>query len=501
VKYNPALLEAARDPQARAAWVADLERKLGSASLAQFVRLAWSQLEPDRLLWNWHLDAMSEALQAVALGQFRNLLINIPPGCMKSLEASTFYPAWDWIKNPTRRFIAATYGTDLSNKNAKLHRDLVVSDWYQTLFPHVKIGKDQAKLVHLFSNSMGGFRYSTTVKGGATGHHGDVIISDDLVKAQDADGRAAVSMVEIQKAVEFRFKTLITRRRDPATTAFVTIMQRLHYGDPAQRCIDSGDHVCLILPMEFDPARKCIIDAPGFRFEDPRTEPGELLWPERFPAETVKEIRKELGTVAAAAQLDQNPSPIKGAVFDRSWFDRTYEKLPSGGRMIITVDCTFKDTASSDYVSIQAWLVHKNDYYLVDLRRGQWGIKKTCLEILRMKMDHPRAMGVYVEAAANGFATVQILEDKITGLKLWAPGKSSKEERAESVSPQVESNCYFPKNAPFMAGYVTQMTQFPRGVNDDDVDATTMALLILHKTRHRRMKEAYKRMGKKGVLL
>jgi len=478
--------------------------------LSAFIRLAWDHTPhgADGLIWNWHLDAMSEALEAVARGQIKNLLINVPPGCMKSLEVSTYFPSWMWIDHPKKKFLAATYGQNLSNKNAKFHRDLVQSDWYQDRWGAgvedgvgTIIGKEESKRVGRFANTQGGFRYSTSVKGGATGEHVDIIICDDLVKAQDADGKAAVSMTELKKACEFRFNTLMTRRANPKETAFITIMQRLHYGDPAQRCIDDGDHVCLILPMEHDVQRKCVIDVPGFKFEDPRTEEGELLWPERFPAPVVKDLKRALRKIPAAAQLQQNPSPIKGTVFERDWFqgNKIYKKLPAGGRMIMTADCTFTDTDRADFVSLQVWLVARNKFYLVDRVSGQWGIKKTCLEILRLKMAHPRVMSVHVEAAANGFATVQILKDKITGLKLWKPGRASKEERAESVSAIVEENCFFP-DAPFMSAIITQATQFPRGVNDDDVDAMTMALLILHKTSNRRQKTAYANMLKHGVL-
>lgn len=517
--YDPRLLEAAQDPIQREEMLAQLARRMVAAGgLSAFIRLAWQHTAhgADALKWNWHLDCMSELLQAVSYGQIRNLLINIPPGCMKSLEVSTYYPAWDWIDNPKRKFLAATYAQDLSNKNAKLHRDLVLSDWYQKRWGprpeegHVgtSIGKEESKSIKEFSNTQGGYRFSTSVKGGATGRHVDVIICDDLVKAQDADGKAIVTMTEIRKAVDFRFNTLMTRRADPEKTAFITIMQRLHYGDPAQRCIDQGDHTCLILPMEFDPARKCFVDVPAFedkpriQMEDPRKEAGELLWPGRFSQETVEELKVALGPIQSANQLDQNPSPATGNMFERDWFlgKKSYQDLPAGGRMIITVDCSFKDASTSDFVSIQTWLTHKNSFYLVSRQTGQWGIKKTCLEILRAKIQNPRAKGVYIEAAANGFATEQILRDKITGLKLWKPGKASKEERAESVSEIVEVNSYFPADAPWLGPYITQLTQFPRGVNDDDVDATTMALLILHKTVNRRQKQAYKNMMKGGVL-
>src|SRR4051812_1628242 len=72
-------------------------------TLAGFVREAWHVLEPTNdYVHGWHIDAICELLEAVtngkliALGLENRVLINVPPGTMKSLLVSVFWPAWEW---------------------------------------------------------------------------------------------------------------------------------------------------------------------------------------------------------------------------------------------------------------------------------------------------------------------------------------------------------------------------------------------------------------------
>jgi len=508
-------------PAGRARLRLDLDRERGRRSLARFMRLAWSQIEPNALVWNWHLDAMAEHLEAVSRDQIQRLLINVPPGMSKSLSVATLWPAWDWIEHTTRRFIFATYAQDLSEKNAKLHRDLVMSKWYADRWGHVQIAKESTKRVREFHNTQKGWRFSTSVGGQVTGRHGDVLVFDDLVKAQDSEGRAVVDPIAIEKANDFWFKTMATRRADPRTTKYVGIMQRLHHEDAAAQCIEKGGYVRLVLPMEYDPPRKCVVymgengklfspppegsegsedwsppEDSSVAFEDPREEPGELLNPARFPREVVEADRTTLGSVTFESQMQQNPTPRDGNIFKAQWFP-TWSKLPSGLRMIITVDCAFKDTKKSDYVAIQCWGVKNPNYYLIDQFHGRFNVKKTMEKIAEMKDRWPRSVGVYVEDKANGSAVITMLEDTIPGLNAWNPGTASKISRAEAVAPIAESGNVWlpdPEGRSWVQPLVTEVTRFPLVKHDDRTDALTMALLILHKPRHRRYRDAVKRM-------
>ena len=75
----------------------EIDRRQSARSFAAFVKAAWHVLEPAAdLKWGWCLDAICEHLEAVHSGEVTELLINVPPGCMKSLLTGVFFPAWEW---------------------------------------------------------------------------------------------------------------------------------------------------------------------------------------------------------------------------------------------------------------------------------------------------------------------------------------------------------------------------------------------------------------------
>lgn len=476
-----------------------VERDLFSRSLPKFVIAAWPHIEGTPYLHNWHIDAMCELLTAVSKGQIRNLLINIPPGCMKSALVSTLWPAWDWTRNGWRKFLASTYSGQLSNKNAQQHRDLVKGAWYQDRWPEVNITRNDAAKVERFRNTQKGERFSTSVTGTATGFHGHIIIWDDLVNAKDATGKNAITQDAIKRANDFRFKILPTRRADPATTAFVGVMQRLHYADPSQICIDRGDHVILSLPMEYESRRKCVITLPqtGKIVQDPRTKEGQLLWPARFPRAEVEQMKDDLGS-DASAQLQQDPQRKDGVIFKDYHFgeDRRAHPPASAGEQIITVDASFKDKKSSDFVAIQVWRKSQGKFYLCAMDCRRLSFTKTVKAIESMVQQWPNTKAVYIEDKANGTGIIDVMQDHYNVIG-WNPGRDSKESRAEACSHLLEGGkVFFPhdKNAPWMRQLVSQATKFPLAPNDDMVDAMTMALLILHNSKLDKKLQAYAKL-------
>src|SRR5260221_11184495 len=111
----------------RAAYDRELVRRGG---LHAFIQLAWPLVESGEFLDNWHVGAMCEFLEACQRREIRKGLISVPPGHMKSLTISVFYPAWVWTLDASERFMCASYDPSLSERDAKRHRDIVSSDWY-----------------------------------------------------------------------------------------------------------------------------------------------------------------------------------------------------------------------------------------------------------------------------------------------------------------------------------------------------------------------------------
>src|SRR3984893_4076683 len=111
----------------------EIDAEMASRGLGEFVRRAWAVVEPSTpFVPGWHIDAIIEHLEAVTRGEIRNLLINVPPRHMKSLLVSGFWPAWEWIRWPERRWLYSSYAASLSIRDSVKFRCLIESPWYQS---------------------------------------------------------------------------------------------------------------------------------------------------------------------------------------------------------------------------------------------------------------------------------------------------------------------------------------------------------------------------------
>src|SRR5690348_3636974 len=143
-----------------------LEREVCGASLAAFARRAWHVLEPSTpLKWGWALDAICAHLQAVTDGRIRRLLINVPPGSMKSLLTSVIWPAWEWGPKgmPQMRYLGTAHKQELAVRDNTKCRRLIQSSWYQRHWPLRLVGDQNAKTK--FENEKTGFREAMAFTG------------------------------------------------------------------------------------------------------------------------------------------------------------------------------------------------------------------------------------------------------------------------------------------------------------------------------------------------
>jgi predicted phage terminase large subunit-like protein len=444
---------------------------------AEFVRRAWPQVEPAPLVWGRHLDAVCEHLEAWRRGDFDDLVINIPPGCSKSLTVSTLFPAWVWIDDPSWRWIAAGYNRDLCYRDARRHRELIGGDWWAARWPEVGIpsGGADSKSVGYFFNTRGGSRYSDSVGGAFTGQHGDGHLYDD---PHDPSGVA--SAAELDRTLTWNRETMPTRFRDPQRPRRILVMQRLHERDMTTEMKREGATV-LCLPMRFERAH------PNRSPKDWRTNDGELLVPDRYTAEALAKLEKKLGPRATAAQLQQRPAPAGGSIIKETWI-RYWVELPPGGSWGLSVDAAFKGKSTSDPVCIQAWYTAGPNHYLVDQDLGQWSFVETLEHLLAMCVRYPDALMKLVEDKANGPAILSVLETKVSGLVPVNPGSDSKEARLASVEPLFAAgNVFFPepdkarmpdgrRGAPWVPACVHEVITFPAAAHDDQVDALSQYL-------------------------
>jgi predicted phage terminase large subunit-like protein len=371
--------------------------------------------------------------------------------------------------------------------NLKMRR-LIDSAWYQLRWGNeFKALKDNWGTIK-FMNDRAGFRLCTSIDGTVTGEHADVQVCDDPIKPQD------ISKASLSNCLEWWNETMSSRLVDFQKSARVIIMQRLHVNDLAGEMLRNGGYEHLCLPMEFESRSVCTT---SINFMDPRTKENELLWPQKCSAESVREIKKGIGTERGiAAQLQQHPVPHSGAIFRRESLC-LYEIKPKTNTMVTSWDCTFKETGSS-YVVGQVWGV-TNDcehYVLIDQIRKRMGFSDTIDAIKKFVHKYPFCSAHLIEEKANGSAIIDMLRDEIPGITPVLP-LGGKESRAHAVEGLWSSKKILIPSEDWAKEFITELLEFPSSINDDQVDAMTQALSWLRE-RVLRLKTFTRSMNNTG---
>lgn len=445
--------------------------------LEGFIREAWHVLEPTtEFIDGWHIDAVCAHLEAITFGTFRELglsnrlLINQPPGTMKSLMASVFWPAWEWgpAGLPSMRYLTSSYAEGYVKRDSRRMRDLINSEWYQSLWGEsvtlTRTGESS------FENDARGGREGKPFSS-LTAGRGDRVIIDDPHSTETAESDA-----ERERTVRIFRESVTSRLNNPEDSAIIVIMQRLHEAD-VSAIAEGFDYIHLMLPMEFEPDRRCVTPI----FEDPRTQEDELLFPERFPAEVVERDKIAMGSYAVAGQYQQSPSPREGGMFHRSDF----EIVPAASAPRKT--CRGWDLAATeaDQNKKPAWtcgvkISQGTDglFYVehVERLRGspakvESALKNTTSQDGRsVRASLPQDPGQAGKSQANAFVAMLAGFDVRTSLE-----SGSKVTRANPLAAQAEAG-----NVKLVAGdwneaFLDEITKFPAGSYLDQVDAASRA--------------------------
>lgn len=451
-------------------------REKAERSLTEYVRQAWPVIEPGAtFIDNWHIDLISEHLQAVNDGECRRLIINIPPRHMKSIQTTVCFPTWTWIRHPEKRFIKASYSDSLSRKHNILSRDIIRSPWYQNYWSDRFTLKGDVNRQNEFENNHHGMMYSTSVGGALTGNGADVIIVDDPQNPLMAN-----SETERQNSIDFFKNTLQTRLNDPKTGVIIIIMQRLHENDLTGHVLSEGlgyTHLCL----EAEATKKTIITFPKTLRTIIREE-GDILNPQRFDAEVLSGLKKSMGTLQYAGQFQQTPAPAEGVIFKREWMNNFY----SDGAAPRTQDIQSWDmafTKSEESAKVAGFVMGRkgSDIYIKDLVNDKMSFTESVAAVMTLSGKWPSARAKVVENKANGPAIVDFLKKEISGMVEFNP-KGSKTERAISVTPYFEAgNIHFPdpKTHPWVDDLIRDLLMFPKGTFKDTTDALVQGILYL----------------------
>jgi predicted phage terminase large subunit-like protein len=452
--------------------------KARSKTLAGFIRESWHIVEPNTpLIWGWHLDAICQHLEAVTYGQITRLAINVPPGTMKSLAVSVFWPAWEWGPAGLHgmRYFTSSYIEDYVIRDSRKMRDLIASEWYQQRWSAMTQLARSGETS--FSNVGGGWREGV-VFASMTGGRGDRVIIDDPHSVTKAESQA-----DREKTIRIFRESVTSRLMDPVKSAIVIVMQRLHTDDVTGVALALNlGYVHLMLPMEFEPDRRC---ETVIGFKDPRTYPGELLFPERFTREVVERDKIAMGAYAVVGQYQQRPTLREGGLFKRAWLKITEAAAP-GTRWLRYWDLAATKATVSGNPAYTAgvklgrqpdgqWVVG----HVARIRDEGVGvrtfIKATAKEDgVHVDIGYPQDPGQAGKSQAQSFAQLLV---RYNARALRESG--DKITRADPVRAQAEAGLLSLVRGDWNEPFIEELTNFPGGQFKDQVDALSGAFAML----------------------
>ena len=471
-----ALAASLADP---AAALKELSKIDAECSLIEFIRLTWHVLEPGRtFVEGWAVEAICEHLEAVTDGKIKKLLINVPPGCMKSLTTNVFWPAWEWgPKNrPHLRYIGSSYSESLTVRDNRRTRALIRSPIYQELWGDrfQVLAEQDAK--QRFDTTATGWKIATSVGGLGTGERGDRFIIDDPHNIKETESKA-----KRDGALQWFTEVVPTRVTDARTSAMVVIMQRVHEEDISGLILaeDLGyTHLCL--PMEYEEERKC---STSIGFSDPRTTDGELLWPGRFPKEYLEEdlkpsLRAWGGSYAEAGQLQQRPAPRGGGMFKRKDFQIVDSPPQHTVRTVRGWDLAATKDAGAWTVGCKMSKDTDGRIYVEHIRR----LQGSELQVNHAMVDCARAdtrrtlISVPQDPAQAGKVQKRALAALLAGFNVrFSLESGEKADRAKPLAAQCEAGNLFLVKGSWNEEFIREACNFPNGKWVDQIDAASRA--------------------------
>lgn len=451
-----------------------LVRSVYANNLHTFLSSAFTVLNPgDAFVDGLYLRALCQALDRVASGATRRLIVTLPPRHLKSQLISVAFPAWLLGRDPTEKIVCASYSSSLAEDFGRQTRDLMRAQFYCATFPTTRINPAKSA-VDEFHTLAKGRRIATSVGGTLTGKGGRILIYDDLMKADDAE-----SLVKRDNCHTWFRNTAASRLNDPKTGAIIIVAQRLHVDDLVGRLLPTGDWEHLNLPaIATEPQVLRLGDRAKWN-----RKIGDLLHPERITMEEYDRIGRELGSAAFAAQYQQCPVLPGGNLVKREWF-RTYVGPPQPDRYEAVVQSW--DTASvpgidNDYSVCTTWGLINDWIDLLDVHRAQYHYADL-LRAARTLRAKWQPKFIVVEKAGIGIALGNdLLRDGLNDVQAL-PAKGDKMQRLSLQSAKIEAGqVRLPKSALWLEQFLTEMGEAPSGRYDDQLDSVSQMLLTLDK--------------------
>lgn len=280
---------------------------------------------------------------------------------MKSLATDVFFPAWIWgpLGRPSHRFLTFSYSSGLTERDNQRFGAIVSSPLYRELWGDIVTLPAHALGTYKVANKQTGWKIASSVGGMGTGERADCVIIDDPHNVKEAESEKIRS-----ETVRWFRESVTSRMNSPEDSSIIVIMQRVHEDDVSGVILSEDlGYTHLLIPMEYDGDWRGQTE---IGWVDPRTEIGELAFPERFPASAVARDKVAMGPSAVASQFQQSPTPRGGNIIMRDWWKLWpapgYEPkegepavFPPCSIIVGSVDTAYSEKDENAYNAMTVW--------------------------------------------------------------------------------------------------------------------------------------------------
>lgn len=407
---------------------------LSRKDLLQYGRYIFEEEYETPLLEAWYHRLLCDALMRVANGEITRLIINIPPAYGKTEFAVRLFVSWFLGNAPKKRVIYTSYSDDLATKTPAEVKELIKCSAYRKVFPQIELGRKTADK-EWYLESKGGM-FSTTVGGGITGFHGNVVIIDDPMKAIEKNSKATRDLVK-----NFYKGSISSRlRKDDPNSAIIVIMQRLHEDDLVGYLLeeeaDMWTHINLT-GIESEPKLYEFFD---YYYERPAYEPLNPYFEDEQRLERQKTVMKE----DWYSQYMQDPRTIEtGYVSDEDFVSIATWELSEDNKCIsIDPAQSTKETSDNRAISIVGVCLSPEKIELFNIYGtwfGKWSNEEFVTQIIEVMIKNP-SIPVFMESSGGGIITEQYLKKEIQKVnhRLKSEGKPIITNRVVLFNPKTK---------------------------------------------------------------
>jgi predicted phage terminase large subunit-like protein len=428
-----------------------------------FAHKAIRELEGTKLGDDQYLRYLARELDLFAEKETRRLIVNLPPGHLKTLMASVCLTAWLLAHKPSLKIIIVTHAEHLSKTIARNIRSILQSNWFKEVFDS-RIKKGHAEVTD-FGTTAGGGVFVASFGGGFTGRRADVIIVDDPHDISD-------ELEQIETTIESFNTVLLSRLNNRNTGRVLVVAHRVHERDLSAFLLQTKKWKHVLLPLVATRDQKYETST-----GDWIRRKGELLRPDAFGPDDVDELRESSFSPDFEMLYQQDCDSLALPAIKADHFGTFPGPTPPLGPVVLSVDAGMTNRRTSAFSVIQAWCLADDRYYLIDQFREQTDFVDLRDNLRRFRKTY-RPAAILIERAANGHALISELSRKYPKLLIVIePDGRSKSARLRVHGETIiAKRICLPVHSSWRADFIEEFIAFPKGKFTDQVDATTQFL-------------------------